>query len=408
MAETTSLRTPPQEAMLMDLVQRLDRYKTGRVAAHIHLSKLSNAYNKRCYLRIASDSFTSLVRGFEGQLFELWNGDLFFIAKDVPPSTLQAAVDRIRVLFNQDPLLETSKIKGGPQFCSWYDLENEYEELTTSVQKLINESEAQRNYVAAITAATNSVESIKPDVLSKLEQSLETVDVTNIARRQTICTIIENLIPQPLFEEIYVSITDLQNVIAPDINISANTWLFRYLTQALDHRVMMMLIRDGVNSARPFSINLNVETILTPEFSKFEDIIAPQLRGRLVIEFNVLDIFSDMGAFMFARDYLHDRGFRLCLDGLTHHTMPYYNRAQLGFDLIKLHWTPNSLDHMFPGSAPEIRNLVMESGQAHTILCRCDDENAINVGHELGIVMFQGRQVDRLLTQTKPLNRGRF
>lgn len=282
MIETASLRTPPQETMLMDLVQRLDRYKAGRVAAHIHLSKLSNAYNKRCYLRIASDSFTSLVRGFEGQLFELWNGDLFFIAKDVPLATLQNAVDRIRALFNQDPLLETNLGKESPQFCSWYDLENEYETLVTKVQSIVKESETHKNYIAALTSTTNSIESIRPDILSKLEQSLETVDVTNIARRQTVCTIIETLIPQPLFEEIYVSITDLQNVIAPEINISANTWLFRYLTQALDHRVMMMLIRDGVNSARPFSINLNVETILTPEFSKFEDIVAPQLRGRLV------------------------------------------------------------------------------------------------------------------------------
>lgn len=396
MVEDPRYRPPSQETMLADLVQRLGRLRAGRIAIHLHFSKLSSAYNRERYLRIATDSFAALVSGFEGHLFQLANGDVFFIAKDVTLTILEASVARIQNLFSQDPLLESFTIKGESQFCTWYDLEKDYDSLLLEAHEIVKQAESEKTQ-AARTVVSPDIVPIRPEILSRIEHSLETVDVTNIARRQTVCTLIDDMIPQPLFEEIFISIGDLQNIVAPDINIGSNTWLFRYLTQTLDHRVMLMLIRDGVTSTRPFSLNLNVNTILTPDFAKFEATITPQLRGRLVIELDKLDVFSDMGAFLFARDYLHDHGFRLCLDGITHHNLPYFNRDTLGFDLIKLNWTPNSFDDMLPSMMPAIRKLVMEAGQAHTILCRCDDERAINLGHELGIVMFQGRQVDRLL-----------
>lgn len=403
MADDTYTRPPNQEMMLMDLLQRLGRLREGRTGVHIHLSKLSRAYNEDRFIRIATDAFAAYVNGFEGHLFELENNDLFFIAKDVTVTALEAVVDRVKILFSQEPLLELHTIKGGSAFCTFYDLSTDYDELLSSAASLLKEAGLKRGLFTQQTEATSPPKptAISPDMLSKLEQSLETVDVTNIARRQTVCTLIDDVSPQPLFEEIYISITDLQYSVAPNINLGANTWLFRYLTRCLDQRIMLMLMRDGVTSTRPFSLNLNVASVLTTEFAKFEATITPQLKGRLVIEMNQLDVFADMGAFMFARDYLHDHGFRLCLDGLSHHTLPYYNRDKLGFDLIKLNWTPKAIDDMLPSMIPEVRNLIMETGQAHTILCRCDDEKAVKTGQELGIVMFQGRHVDKLLTAAR-------
>lgn len=409
MAEEPRNRPPNQEIMLMDLLQRLGRLRGGRIGVHLHFSKLSRAYNNERFIRIAADSFASFVSGFEGQLFRLNNNDVLFIAKDTTVTVLEAAVDRIKILFSQEPLLETYTIKGTSQFCTFYHLDKDYDELLAVAADLLKEAGIRRGlFENTAVQSPAKAPPVYPDILSRLEQSLGTVDVTNLARRQTVCTLIDEVTPQPLFEEVYVSISDLQNSVAPGIDLNANTWLFRYLTHTLDQRIMLMLIRDGVSSTRPFSLNLNVQTILTPDFVKFEAAITPQLRGRLVIEMNKLDVFSDMGAFMFARDYLHDHGFRLCLDGLTHHTLSYYNRVKLGFDLIKLNWTPNAIDDMLPSKMPEVRNLVMETGQAHTILCRCDDEKAIQIGQELGIVMFQGRQVDRLLTAARIPMQTRF
>lgn len=403
MPDLPKTRLPMQEKMLLDLVTRLEKLRAGRIGVHLHLSKLSKAYGRERYVQIATESFATYISGFEGQLFPLDNGDLFFLAKGTPRDQLEAAVNRLQQLFSQDPLLQQPSNESGTPFCSWYELSTDYDDLLKHARHLLSAAETKQDKAAvAEVVVEKEMTPIQPGILSKLEQSLEIADVTNLTRRQMVCSIIDQQKPQELFEEIFVSIEDLQKIVTPGIDLLQSVWLFRYLTQTLDRRIMSMLVKDGISTSRPFSLNLNVATILTPEFARFENIITPQLKGRLVIEMNKLDVFSDMGAFMFARDYLHDHGFRLCLDGLTHHTLRYYNRSTLGFDLIKLFWAPNAVEDMLPSMIPEVRNIVMDTGQAHTILCRCDNERAIDTGQELGIVMFQGREVDRRLANAKP------
>lgn len=397
-------RPPAQETLLVDFVKRLDKFRRGRVGAQIHLSSLIPAYKRSNYIRIAIETFSSSLAAFEGQLFTLENNDLFYIAKNATNDMLEPAVSRLRMLFSEDPLVQFQEAREGEQpFCTWYNLENDYDAMLQMAQNLLNKAEMARENPEFHPGFDPSklMSPIRPEILARLEQALVQADLSNVVRRQTVCTLIEHQPPQPLFEEIFVSIEDLQSIATPGVDLLANRWLFQYLTQALDRRVMTMLMRDGIASSRPFSLNLNVATILSPDFARFESIITPQLRGRLVIEMNKLDVFSDMGAYLFARDYLHDRGFRICLDGLTHHTLPYYDRMRLGFDLIKIYWTPDSLDGMMADRIPDIRSIVMESGQARTILCRCENEEAIEMGQNLGIVMFQGRHVERMLGSSR-------
>lgn len=397
-----------QEAMLADAVARLERLREGRFALHVRFSGLSGAYQREDYRRIATHSFTSRLAGLDGQLFTLGNGDLVFLGKTTAWRSLDEAVNRLRMLFGADPFVQFKDTDGLGGFVVWYQLEKDYPALVQTTRRLLEDAEG------AVSAATPSgvvlhpevdaeklLAPVRPDLLARLEQALAKADVTNVVRRQTVCTLLENQPPQPLFEEIYVSIEDLQSVATPGVDLLSDCWLFQYLTQTLDRRVMSMLIRDGVNGSRPFSLNLNVSTVLSPEFTRFEQVITPQLRGRLVIEMNKLDVFSDMGAFLFARDYLREHGFRLCLDGLTHHTLPYYDRGRLGFDLIKIYWTPESIDNVRPEDKPPLRSIIMEAGQARTILCRCESARAIEMGRELGIVMFQGRHVEGLLTSQR-------
>lgn len=384
---------PAQERALVEHVERLGKFRSGRLAVHIQLSRLSRAYKRDHYISMAIDVFETSVSRLEGQLFILKNNDLVFIARESPFAALDKAVNQIRVLFS-DPVFQEKEPEG---FCVWYRLDNDYAELLAAAKRLLHDAEQAR--IDYVRDTYEMGRPIGPDVLARLEQSLSKVDMTNIARRQMACTLIEGQPPQPLFEEIYVSIADLQNIVTPGINLLANIWLFQYLTHTLDKRIMLMLMRDGIPTDRPFSINLNVATILSPEFRRFDSIISPQLRGRLVIEFNKIDVFSDMGAFLFARDYLRERGFRLCLDRLTHLTLPYYDRMKLGFDLIKIQWMPDSIDNMLPEMIPEVRRIIMDAGQSRAILCRCETARAIEIGQKLGIVMFQGRYVDRVYQQ---------
>jgi hypothetical protein len=370
--------------------------REGRIGLHIHFSQLSQAYKQERYIRIATEAFGNYISGFEGFLFPLKNGDLFYVAKDVTATVLKTSAERIRLLFSQDALAEAYTERGEPAFYTLYDLEKDYDTLLKTMQSFLPKLSS----LPSLTEQFNTQkgkEPIHPGMLSKIELALETTDVSSLARSQTVCTLIDPTPPQPLFEEIYISIEDLQKAILPQHDITSNYWLFRYMTQTLDQRVIQMLMRSDFTSTRPFSLNLNVQTVLSPEFSKFESIVTAQLRGRLVIELDIVDVISNMGAFIFARDYLHDHSFRLCLDGLTQHNLPFYSRSELGFDLMKILWTPNGLDTIQTSMLPEVRRIIMDSGQAHMILCRCDSDQAIKIGQDLGIVMFQGRAIDRQL-----------
>jgi EAL domain-containing protein (putative c-di-GMP-specific phosphodiesterase class I) len=405
MPDLSSLRSPSQELALVDLVERLERYRTGRWAVQVHLSRLLPVYRRDSFLRIATETFGAAVLGLDGQLFLLNDNEIFFVARDVTPTLLRVPVERIKTLFPLDPifarpLAEASCVDNGG-FSTLYNLELDYEALLQEARARLTKADQAR--LAAAQRKTTTSVPLRPEALARLDQTLATLDVAALTRRQTVCTLIDDGAPELLFDEVYVSIEDLQNTLLPGSDLAANVWLFRYLTATLDHRMMFTLMRDGVGATtRPFSVNLNVASVLSPLFPKFEAVIAPQLRGRLVVEMNTIDVFSDMNGFLFARDYLREHGFRICLDGLTHHTLPYYDREKLGFDLVKLHWTPDSLDTMQPEQLPMLRTIVREVGVAHTILCRCDDQRALDMGRELGIVMFQGRAVDRLLKAPAP------
>ena len=45
----------------------------------------------------------------------------------------------------------------------------------------------------------------------------------------------------------------------------------------------------------------------------------------------------------------------------------------------------------------EIKEHIDRSGRARIILCRCDSEEAIRFGQSMGITMFQGRIIDKML-----------
>src|SRR3546814_13670832 len=98
----------------------------------------------------------------------------------------------------------------------------------------------------------------------------------------------------------YVSIGDLESRVLPDVSMTADPWLFKYLTQTLDKRMMAQVTRDSQHGARGFSLNLNVEPILSPEFQNLDQGIGLGVRRRPVIYLQQVAIFADLGANLFA------------------------------------------------------------------------------------------------------------
>ncbi|HUN47051.1 MAG TPA: hypothetical protein VMU85_11040, partial [Stellaceae bacterium] len=132
----TELGDPLQERQLLDLLRRLAKHRHGRRAVHIHLSQL-RAYNLRGeQVRIAIHFFESLVVNVGGALFALGNADLVFVWKSAKIDIIDEAVTRLRTLFSEDPLAQGDEDYQRARFCSWYDLETQYEDLLIVAQRL--------------------------------------------------------------------------------------------------------------------------------------------------------------------------------------------------------------------------------------------------------------------------------
>ena len=100
--------------------------------------------------------------------------------------------------------------------------------------------------------------------------------------------------------------------------------------------------------------------------------------------------------FKVQRDFAKERGYRICIDGLTHETLPFVDREKLGADMVKLIWNSDIIDNVGPKRA---KRLIKRAGASKVIFCRCDEEAAVEFGQEIGVNMFQGRFIENLIAE---------
>jgi EAL domain-containing protein (putative c-di-GMP-specific phosphodiesterase class I) len=392
-----------QERLLLEYIERLSRNLEGQRVVQIHLSRL-RPYNKRMqHVRLASAAFDAMVSVFEGQSFLLDNSDIIWVGKCPNPTELDAAVMKVRYLFSEDPLTHGTEEDDIARFCTWYVLAYQYDDVVDLVKQMMRDADRRRRAppprAGSSAAAAGETKALDPKLLIRVKADFEKFNLARLLHRQPIAVILPNL-PKPdvVFHEIYVSIGDLRMAIAPNVDILADVWLFQYLTQALDTRLLALLTgSDDPALTTSFSINLNVSTVLSPAFVNFDASLKHVARGTVVVELREIDIFGDIASYMFARDFLHERGYRVCLDGLSHRTIGFIEREKLGIDLMKLMWNPTLVDDLSQRNHAELQDAINRAGRARIIVSRAESAEAVRFGQQLGITMFQGFYVDKLV-----------
>jgi EAL domain-containing protein (putative c-di-GMP-specific phosphodiesterase class I) len=408
--QTIDKKLANTESLLLDYTHRIARYAQGGRAIVIHLSRLRPDNRRLPHLRIAANTFESLVKQFDGQIFLLQNADMVFVCKSASIRVIDEAITRLRYLFGDDPLAAEIEADGPDRFATWYDLERDYKEFLILVEALHADQEKLRKRLAQIAGAVapEELRAMDPAALVELLATIERADLSNVMRRQAICTLADNEAPKPVFRELYISIADLRDAIMPQRDITADRWLFQYLTQALDKRLLALLRKnDDQAIAHSFSLNLNISTLLSPEFLQFDQGLRAGARGSTVIELQKIDVFADLGAYVFARDFLQQRGYRVCLDDVSAMALSLLDREKLGLDLVKIFWTPDLGDPEAGGGNAAFAEAIERTGRARIILARCDSEEAVSFGRSMGFRLFQGRYIERLLNTSglKPFAR---
>ena len=245
-------------------------------------------------------------------------------------------------------------------------------------------------------SVSSGANGMTPHLLDRFETALRNADVSGMVERQNIFSLVENAPPKPVMCEHFVSIRALQDKLLPGIDCLSDRWLFQHLSQSLDLRMLAILPEITKTVTVPISININVSTILSPDFLKFDAAIRRITQAAIILELQSIDLFADMGAYIFARDFTHERGYGIALDGLNPLTFPYMDRAKLKLDFEKIIWSPETCNTRNPERREAFVEAVNQAGAARIILCRCDTKDAIEFGQTLGVKLFQGRYMDQL------------
>jgi hypothetical protein len=395
-------RTLSDEEILLDHVQRLDRRRDGWYAVEINVSLLRPHHQRPQHRRIIGKTLEPLIKQYDAGVYTLANKNVILMAKGASVSDIDACLLRIKYLFSEDPLLAARNgRRGADEFCTWYDLETDYAAFLGRIQTINTEREESS---AAAVSRMMAVKRRRPDAmldpsnLLLLERAIERADLANVLRRQEICALVPGSRPAPVFHEIFFSMRYLADMVLPGYDVTSDKWLFQHLSRVLDKRMLALISqREYRDLLRHASLNLTLATVTGPEFLEFDRISNGKDRGVMSIELPAIEVFAEPGDYLFARDFLKERGYKLTVDGVPHLMLPLIDRDLLNFDFIKVIWTPALADHAGGKYAKDLRDAIKRIGRERVILCRVGTDQAISVGESLGLSLFQGRIIDNML-----------
>lgn len=402
------------EAKLVEFLGSI-REPMGWRAVHFHFSELLEQYRSEYQFKIAINLIYDLLKSYDGGIYHMADDSIIVIGDGLDKSIIGKLVFQLRYLYMDDPLSYLDSGDENPKFCTRYELASQWQdfmdmcgrrmayvvrrksapertERAVSVQK--EEQEAAKSLFGGILKNSFSLSR-----LLDTQKDLERADIQRVIRRQPVCVVFPDMHTRRVFDELYIHIAHLRQLLKTDVDFLSNRWLFKYLTQLLDIR-MLDLVRHNISRyvESPVSINLNVETIISSDFAAFDAVIKPSSKVAVVIEIPVLDVFADMHAFHLARREVQRLGYRICLDGVSTESFLMIDREKLGVDLVKMQWNADVEADLSSQENQDIAKAVSVFGSNRVILCRCDNKEAVQYGQALGMSLFQGRYIDSIVT----------
>lgn len=394
--------TKNAEAKLLEVVDGMRESSDGYYSLHFHLSQLQEQYRSPYQIKIAVNIVNDLFKGQKGVIFVAKDSDIIILYNGTDRGLLEKAIFQLRYLFMDDPLGYSEDGFENEDFCSVCDLEFQWRDFYNTCKQKVGrgmavEEHAPTSKIETPTGRREKFHLLTPEYLVDVLSELEDMDIHNTFRSQPVCAALKDKSPRPIFKETYVNIRHLQQLLSVDVDLLSSKTLFKHLTKTLDKRILVYLKENNVDPKKnSFSLNLNAKTLFSEEFAAFDAKLNPNQKASVVIEIAISDVFEDTHQFIIARDTVQNLGYRICLDGIDDITFPQIDRKELGFDLAKLQWDPE-MRKVNTTRSKRLADAVKECGPNRIILCRCDDQDAIDFGHSLGISLFQGRHLDNIL-----------
>lgn len=392
-----------KESIVFEYLNKFCKNRNLFRALYINIHLLADASRRGQNGKSVCGIFLPLVRSAQAKVFTLPNEDVLVIFNKTAADEIASSLVRIRFLLNDDSKVKNAESLEAVGIAVFFDLateENDFSKKVVAACQINRQPAMPLSEVRKTSFFNTSTRRFKKELttemLAKVQKIISVADFSSFIRRQAICAVIGKSAPQRVFEEVFVSIPDMRDSLLPEVEITSNPWLFLALTETLDKRVLEIISRhDDGSLTGNFSVNINVSTILSDDFLRFDDSISGSMRQSIILELQLVDIFSDIRSFILAKTFAKARGYKICIDGITVDKLKYLNRTGLDCDLMKIVWHPSFAEVI--NEDKHFTDYMNKAERAKIILCRIDDANAVEVGNSLGINLYQGRYVQRLL-----------
>lgn len=212
-------------------------------------------------------------------------------------------------------------------------------------------------------------------------------------RAQTITEILPGAPPMEIMQEYFVAMDALKQHVFTDVELRGSGNLFNQLTITLD-RLLLGAYKAANPTQSQCSINLNVESVFTRTFQDFLERTGERAFENISFEFRQANVLQQFDEYEVATNLIKSKGGTVAIDAMFPETVGIVNMERLRADYAKIFWRQGA-EQILPGFEKDI-TAMQESG-TQIIFARVDDETAVEVGHDLGVNMFQGFYIDDLL-----------
>ena len=409
--------TRDPEAHLIELLNLIEDNREGWQVLCFAFSRLLEHYRSEYQIKIATNLMNDLLADHDGAIYICEDCTIYAVVRHFPKAVMEKMVFQLRYLFMDDPLAYTPEGDENREFLTVYHVETQWQDFMDICKRRLvgrlRQNQAQSNarpkpahlYATAheeslpsLRKTTKEVRLFTASNLAAIESDLRDIDLSTTIRRQPVCAAVPNTAMRTVFDEMYFNINHLRQSMGIEVDLLSKRWLFKYLTQILDERMLDVIQKNPARYlANPISLNLNISTLLSARFAEFDAQIKPSTKVSVVIELQIADVFADIGAFLSAKEAVQKLGYRVCLDGVTELSFPYIDRQRLGFDMIKLLWEPTGAQDMDVEKNRLLSEAIRQCGNNRVILARCDTLQAVEFGQALGLSLFQGRYLDSVV-----------
>ena len=203
--------------------------------------------------------------------------------------------------------------------------------------------------------------------------------------------------PESVMTEYFISMDLLRKPLFVDVEMRGSGRLFNEFTLVLDQILLQAFNHMHTTDAR-CSVNLNVESVFTEAFESFIEATPQSKLEQVVFEFRQSNIVENFDEFQVARGLIKSKGAHIAVDQIFPQTVGLVDLDYIGASIAKIHWR-NGAEEILKERERAIKYLI--DCNVLPVLIRVDNERALEIGATMGINMFQGFYIDKLL-EKKP------